>query len=346
MATVNTGVLLGNSFVAILYLTMSDHTLVDYGWRIPFIASAIIGLSGFRVQMTMPGSHEFEVAKSRSAIVSNPMKTAIREHWREIIYMSVVVVVWGTGFYLIFVWTPNYISSQQNPPYRNAVSVNAILLLWMCISLVTGGWLADRFNYYQTMKISCIWVCVVSIPMFVLLDKCRGDWWPMVVSEVIIGTGLAMFGGPMELFMVECVDNVGVRFSAMGIAYNACLALFGGTAPLIAEALAISNVIWVGVYLSLLAFISGVGKCMGKFINLLTNDHYFSFSSLIFFSIFLRCKIILKKKLMHLFQFHQQILFLLQLSHVLLMLYQRFVVFYIYSNPSILLLVKTFCKLE
>jgi len=256
-------VLLGNICVTILYLVLSKESMTEYGWRLPFIASAIIGFIGLRLQRNMPGSHDFALAQSQSLIVSNPLRKAVEQHWKEIIYMAFVSLTWAAGFYLIFVWTPNYVSEQQDPPYRNAVSINTVLLAGICLALVCGGWLADRRHYSQTMQVGFIWVLLVSVPCFTMLDRYRGHWWPIVVLELVIGIGLALVGGAIEIFLVDCIDNIGLRYTAMGLAYNICQALFGGTAPLVAEALSMKNVEFVGMYLSLLAAVSGLSLYAG-----------------------------------------------------------------------------------
>ena len=54
------------------------------------------------------------------------------------------------------------------------------------------------------------------------------------------------------------IEDVIVRYSAIGIAYNGCQAMFGGTAPLIGSALSLQNFVYVGVYLSVFCGISTI----------------------------------------------------------------------------------------
>ena len=78
----------------------------------------------------------------------------------------------------------------------------------------------------------------------------------MIITDVVSGMALGLFGGPMQVFMVYAIDDVTVRMSAVGIAYNACHAVFGGTAPLIGSSLSLVNFSFVGAYLALLCALS------------------------------------------------------------------------------------------
>ena len=132
------------------------------------------------------------------------------------------------------------------------------------IWLIIGGMIADKYNYYIPIKIGSLILCLWSIPAYYYMknvyidNKINDNYWPLIIADFISAVALGLFGGPMQIFMVDNIQNVIVRYSAIGIAYNGCQAMFGGTAPLIGSALSLENFLYVGIYLSIFCGISTV----------------------------------------------------------------------------------------
>merc|ERR1719206_351657 len=129
------------------------------------------------------------------------------------------------------------------------------------VCLVGGGVLADEYGYFAVMKVGVAVLAVWSAPAYYLLHAMhvQGDVtsvWPLVVVDVVTVVGLGLFGGPMQLFMVSAIEDVALRYTAIGIAYNVSQGMFGGTAPLVGSALSMVSIVYVGVYLSGFAVVS------------------------------------------------------------------------------------------
>merc|ERR1712013_656390 len=140
----------------------------------------------------------------------------------------------------------------QHKHVPNAFLANSFMFLWLCLCLLFGGVLSDRLTYVRTMKCSALGLALAAIPSFALVNG-FGGVWPMIFVQFVLGVGLGAFGGPMQLMMVDSIDDVAVRFCAMGTAYNLCQALFGGTAPIFAELMQKAHLTLVGLYLCALA---------------------------------------------------------------------------------------------
>ena len=230
MMTATVGTMFGSIFISIMEAIFTDNFMNDFGWRIPFLASSIIGVIGWLSQRNMPGSHEFAQAASQNEILTNPLNIAIKDHWKEIAFIAIADAPWSAGFYMIFIWLPNYLANELEPNYDLAFIVNSCLMCWLLITLVLGGYLSDKFHYFQTMTISCFFMVLISIPNFYLIGSLIGPEnapWNMISAQFLFALVLGGFGGPMQIFMVDAIDNVGVRYCVMGIAYNVNQAIFG-----------------------------------------------------------------------------------------------------------------------
>ena len=150
-----------------------------------------------------------------------------------------------------------YLEEQIEPEVEHAFVVNAFMFLWICCTLIFGGWVSDKFSYIKTMRISALFLCLVSTFMYLMIQKLtiNGEIYPLIIAQFILGFGLGCFGGPMQVMMVDCLDDVVVRYCVMGAGYNLCQAIFGGTAPIFATLLAQAQLTYVGVYYAVIALI-------------------------------------------------------------------------------------------
>ena len=141
--------------------------------------------------------------------------------------------------------------------------------------LLIGGWLCDQLkDYLFIMKIAVFLLFVWSFASYYIMyivhiiDK-QMVFWPLALNDLVTGIALGLFGGAMELFMVDSINDVVVTYTVIGIAYNVCQAMFGGTAPLIGSALSMLKFYYVGAYLSACSLLSlivlhGVSVCRRK----------------------------------------------------------------------------------
>ena len=263
MMTAVLGGVIAQWVVSLFNTIFTTQQMRDFGWRIPFLSSFIVAILGIISQRHMQQSFEFLHASQHGHMVNkNPMKDAIKYHWRKIILIMFAVVPWCAGGYITFTFLPVYLQSQLN--VKHALLVSSFLLLSEMICLPFAGILADKYNYFIVMKLGAFIMCIWSFPAYyimnyVYVENERNDvYWPLILAGFITAVGGGLFGGPMQIFMVNGIEDVVVRYSAIGIAYNACQAIFGGTAPLLGSALSLKSFILVGVYLAIFCAISTV----------------------------------------------------------------------------------------
>merc|ERR1712228_387701 len=260
MMTATIGTMSGAWTATIFEAALSEQDMNSFGWRIPFLMSFLIGIAGFISQWKMEGSHEFQHASKAHKIVRNPFTKAVLVHWKKILYITGIVAPWSAGFYITFLWLPTYLENEMKPPVEHGFVANSFMFIWVCISCLFGGWISDKYTYFKTMRISSFGLVLLCFPTYLFIQVLtdNGQIYPLILGQFVIGFTVACYGGPMQICMVDCIDDVVVRYCVMGAGYNLCQALFGGTAPLVSTFLAQTHMGLVGLYLailSLLAFI-------------------------------------------------------------------------------------------
>ena len=221
-----------------------------------------MGILGYFLQRHAPPS-PFAAnagAGDASAIQSSPLRRLVSEQLGMLLLIICMCSFWPVGFYTVFVWFVEYESAVMDPPLPGSFWINGVLLAINIACTPLFGRLSDRHGRVRVMlgglALSlmfpfCFWMRL-SLP---------GGAKPIIslLSGVTMSVSLAAFSGPLPAFMVEAFDHR-VRVTALGIGYNTAQAILGGTAPLVATALASSSVtISPSFYLIVCALLSALG---------------------------------------------------------------------------------------
>ena len=251
----NFGIFLGNCTGALIHNVLSKEDLFSYGWRIPFLSSFVVGLLGYCLQRRAPPSPVSLASQSKS-----PLRNLFSEQPRMLLLIICMCSFWPVGFYTVFVWFVEYESSVMTPPLRGSFWINGALLAINIACTPLFGRLSDKWGRVRVMLAGLTLSLLFPLCFWMRLSL-SGGAKPIVslLAGIIMAVSLAAFSGPLPAFMVESFDP-SVRVTALGIGYNVAQAILGGTAPIVATALARSSVvISPSFYLIACALLSALG---------------------------------------------------------------------------------------
>ncbi|MGV3551273.1 MFS transporter [Rhizobium sp.] len=278
------GFILANGlFLLIAWLMPSEDpsrpsdAFLQWGWRIPFLASAIMVIIGLWVRLNLVESTAFENTISKGKVEKMPLAAAFRGHWKQIVLGTFYMLATYVLFYLMTTFSLSY-GRAPLQPVANAAGVvppaglgydytTFVLMMILGVvffgifTMVSGPW-AERWGRRRTL----IGV-TLAIIVFGLI------WVPMlsagtvgVIAWLIVGFSLmGMTFGPMGAFLPELFP-ASVRYTGSGVSYNVSSILGAALAPFVAVALwtwAGGSPFWVGVYLSGMAVITLVALLVG-----------------------------------------------------------------------------------
>jgi len=106
-ATALTGTVLGMGVVTLLREVLSEEDMYQWGWRIPFLSSILLGIVGIYLRSFLHESEEYLKIKASTEQVKEKGFTtvqAVRAHWPEVILGSLITAFWCTGYYTCFIW--------------------------------------------------------------------------------------------------------------------------------------------------------------------------------------------------------------------------------------------------
>ncbi|WP_058234708.1 MFS transporter [Devriesea agamarum] len=274
------GFIVANLFMLVLSQAMSNADFMSYGWRIPFIASAVLVMVGLYVRISLIESPAFTAAKQKQQIVKMPLLETVRTHPVQLVLATFNMVGTYCIFYLLttfvltFGTTPSTVESARaaaataGKPFNAAAFVPGLgytreqFILMLVISCVCfgiftflAGPLAERFGRRSHLLVVTIGIVVYGLVWSPLL---QGGTVGVMIALMV---GFALTGlsfGPMGALLPEMFAT-NVRYTGSAVAYNMASILGAAIAPFISIALwswGEGSPFWVGVYLSGVALLT------------------------------------------------------------------------------------------
>lgn len=241
------GFALGALTVSILQLTLSQETMLDWGWRIPFLVAGPLGAIAiyFRLkieespafQATLDAQEENTAAAGKATdqdAVAQGTFGIFRAYWRPIVLAMALVAAANTVGYALTSYMPSYLTDSKgyDPVHGTLLTIPVLVIMALCIPLT--GKLSDRIGRRPVLWMGAGSTIVLAVPSFLFIGM--GPIWSTLL-------GLALLAIPVTFYVANLASSLPAlfptasRYGAMGIAYNFAVAIFGGTAPLIMQGL-------------------------------------------------------------------------------------------------------------
>jgi metabolite-proton symporter len=250
--------------------SLPSQEFLDWGWRIPFLFSAVMVAVGLWVRLRLVESATFSKAASAGRLAKVPLAEAFRTHWRELILGTFYMLATYVLFYLMTTFSLGYGRAPTDArvpglgyDYTTFVLLMILGVVFFGIFTLVSGPLADRFGRRATLI-----VVTIAIIAFGLI------WVPLlslgtvgVVLWLVLGFTLMGFTfGPMGALLPELFPTA-LRYTGSGVSYNVSSILGAAVAPFIAVWLwgvGEGSPFWVGVYLSVMSVLTLIALLIGR----------------------------------------------------------------------------------
>lgn len=231
-------------FILGIRAVMGDEAFEAWGWRIPFLLGGVVALVGYLLRRNLEDSDEFIEAKAEAereqattAIESESVGQALGESFKTGRSMLLVVMLQppqAIGAYLLTGYMYTYLVQEGGLPPTQALLSNAAAVLVLAGLLPVTGRLCDHYGRKAMYLAGAAWLVLSAYPAFVLAGS--GSLTGALAGQVLIAIGVSIYASALFVGLIELFPTA-VRCRSHGISYNASVALFGGTTPLIAAAL-------------------------------------------------------------------------------------------------------------
>lgn len=241
---------------------MPEYELLTWGWRIPFLASAVVVIVAIVVRLGVKESPEFLAADTAHSAGRIPLFATFAKNWRSVV---IVVLTALSPFFLQSVTTT---FGLQLAIGQGLAQPSALWMLTISNVLTIGATLgfaalSDRYGRVRIMILGFVASGTLVWLAFPLLA--RGESVAVLVGFIILmPIGNAMITGPLAAYMADLFP-VHTRFTGVGVSYQLAATVAAGFAPLIATSLfaATQNTLLVCLLISVLAAV-GLGAAVAS----------------------------------------------------------------------------------
>jgi len=235
------GFALGASVVTVLQITLGEDAMVDYGWRFPFLAAGVIGVVAIYFRLRIEESPVFqatqaaqEAAADASGQRPSSVFAMVRQHWRPILIAIMLVAASNTVGYALTSYMPTYLTDSLGYSALDGTLLTIPVLVLLAIMLPLTGKLSDKLGRRVVMWIGAATTVVLVVPAFMLIG--HGAQWSTLLGLALLALMTALWVSN-QAASLPALFPTSTRYAGMGFAYNIAIAVFGGTTPLIVQAL-------------------------------------------------------------------------------------------------------------
>jgi MFS transporter, MHS family, shikimate and dehydroshikimate transport protein len=188
------GVLLSTGSFA-LASRMSEADFLNWGWRIPFLAGAILVIFGVFVRLRIAETPEFEMTRKQGQIEAVPVVALVRRRLVSVLLLSGGKLGEVTLFFLTTVYLVSYATKSLGLP-RDFVLTSIVIAAGVCfVNIPVAGWLGDRYGKRLIYGLGAVLLMFAAVPMFLLLET-RDPTYVMIAFITPLGFIFPLMFGP------------------------------------------------------------------------------------------------------------------------------------------------------
>jgi metabolite-proton symporter len=239
----------------------TGDNFTTWGWRIPFLCSALLILVGLFIRLRVMETPLFAKVLEQKEVAKAPVREVVRHHWPEIGLSALARLAEQAPFYIFTTYVLTYGTEELG--FKRNFLLNAVLLAAI-VSLFTTpffGYLSDVIGRRRMYLIGAFAVLIYAFPYFGLLNtKTSGLVVLAIVLSVIVHD---MMYGPQAAFIAESFPTR-LRYSGASLGYQLASVVAGGPAPLLAAWLlhTFHSGYAISVYMAIMAVLTASAAAM------------------------------------------------------------------------------------
>ncbi len=227
------GILASTFQLLLLQSWLSDADFKSWGWRVPFLFSAVLLLASVKARLALHESPVFEKLRSERQVSPAPLRECLRDKQTRARMALLFFCISAGGSVLFFssqVYAPIFLKTVAKMDV--ALASRIALFATLCLFPLTfvGGWLSDRWGR-RPVVLSGLALGVVSIlPVYAGLQQGAGQPLQVFFLLLLLVLAVALVTGPQTAMLSE-LFSARTRYTAVGLPHNLAAGWIGGLSP-------------------------------------------------------------------------------------------------------------------
>ena len=248
------GFVAANGLFLMLGLLLTPDQFKAWGWRLPFLASALLVGVGLWARLKLTETPAFARAMAEAPPAEAPLAEVLIRYPVQMLGGAFAVVACFAIFYLSTAFALGYGSTTLGYGQSAFLAVQLAAICFLAIGIVAAGFWADKASPRRVLMSGCVLTVVVGLVMGPMMGS--GSlllvWGFLSLALLVMG----LVYGPLGAFL-PLLFPARVRYTGASMAFNIGGILGGGLAPLAAKALADKGGLsLVGCYLAAMGAVS------------------------------------------------------------------------------------------
>lgn len=230
----------GTALVLLFELGLSEDQMQQWGWRIPFLLALPLGMIGLYLRSQMEDTPVFQEMEQQDEIEGTAwtrFKDLLTNYWQPILIMFGMVIALNVANYTLLAYQPTYLKNTIGLSEQSGSIVVLIGQVIMMVMIPIFGSLSDKTGRKPMWWGSLTALFVLAIPLYWLMGQ--GFAWA-IVGFVLLGLAYIPQLSTISATFPAMFPTQ-VRYAGFAISYNVATAAFGGTAPLVNDAVVESS---------------------------------------------------------------------------------------------------------
>ncbi len=248
------GFLCANGLFFGLAVLLNEDEFKSWGWRIPFVCSALLVAVGLYVRLKLVESTVFTDALKQHGQVKVPLFALFARHAKQVVQGSFAMVVCYALFYISTVFSLSYGVKNLHFTKPQFLGLLCLAVVFMGCATPLSAWASDRWGRRPVLLLGAALAILSGFTMAPLLGS--GNTACVALFLIIELFLMGFTFGPMGALLPEIFPTA-VRYTGASISYNIGGIIGASVAPFIAQMLVEQGGLgWVGYYVSAAALLS------------------------------------------------------------------------------------------
>lgn len=209
----------------------SPEWLEAWGWRLPFLVSAVLIPVGLFIRSRISESEEFKEQMKKKRSDKIPLLEVLQTSWRQLIIGVGVASGIFVTYYLFVTFVQAYAKNTLGMPQSISLPANLIAAVFEGGALMLGAWLSVKYGGRRIAVIGAVALIVTAVPSFMLIST--GQPWALYLATAVSMTALGLPYGVIAS-EIALMFKTHFRYTGLSLSYNVSSALGGGVAPVLA----------------------------------------------------------------------------------------------------------------
>jgi len=256
------GFLAANGLFLLLGLWLSDADFIAWGWRIPFLFSAVLVGVGLWVRLRVGETRDFAEALEKEPPVAVPVGRVLAHHWGAVLAAGAGVIACFAIFYLSTAFALGHMTTVRGIAREQMLALQLAANLFLALGIVIAAIWSDRASTRRVLG----WGAGATVVLgFIFGPALAGGSLPIVfltLAFALLVMGLVY--GPLGAWMPQLFP-VNLRYTGISIAFNGGGIVGGAVAPVAAQMLSgAGGTSLVGLFLSAAGLVTLAGIILGR----------------------------------------------------------------------------------